>query len=264
MFLARLATLPAAVLVHRPSERDRLHALGIAHAHFVPLGVRPAATDQNPSFPFVAPDDGPVLATFGFLRPHKGLLELIDAVQILRGVFPGIRLFAQTALYPSRDSSEYLEIVNARILELGLSNAVHIDHTFVDINVAVARLARARAIVLPYDASDEGASAAAGTALAARRPLITTQAHIFDELRDVAYRAEDNSPPVLAAAIATVLSVPGLCRHLEDQSHRAAEDRQWRNVAQHLLQIVDMSRVRVDTTNHLVPGRPLMSSTQAS
>jgi glycosyltransferase involved in cell wall biosynthesis len=131
---------------------------------------------------------------------------------------------------------------------------VHLDQGFVDINVAIARLARATAVVLPYAASDEGASAAAATALAARRPLITTQARIFDELRRVAYRAEDNSPPVLAAAIATVLSIPGLCRHLEDQSHRVAEAWQWRNVAQQLLRIVNPDRPAAGNAELPAPG----------
>ncbi len=263
-FLAQLAILPVEVLVHRPAEEDRLRGLGIGHAQFFPLGIRAAATIANPGFPFAAADADPILATFGFLRPHKGLLELVEAMQILRGVFPGIRLFAQTALYPVQDSTDYLGSVKRRITELGLGDAVHLDPRFVDIDVAIARLARAKAIVLPYGNSDEGASAAAATALAARRPLITTRARIFDELRGVAYMAEDNSPPVLAAAIAAVLSIPGLCRHLEDQSHRVAEARQWSNVAQQLLRIVDAGRLTAVNAGVPATGAPVITLPQTS
>ena len=238
-FLAQLATIPVAVLVHRPAEQDRLRNLGIAEAQFFPIGVRPTVTNGNLELPGAARLADPLLATFGFLRPHKGLLELIEAVEILRGIFPHIQLVAQTALYPSTDSIEYLKKVTARITQLQLDDAVYLDHSFVDIDVAVARLARAKAVVLPYAVSDEGASAAAATALAARRPLITTQARIFDEVRGIAYMAENNAPPVLATAIAAVLSIPGLCTHLEEQSHYAAESRQWHNIAQQLLRIVD-------------------------
>jgi glycosyltransferase involved in cell wall biosynthesis len=262
--LTQLATMPVAVLVHCRAEQDRLRGLGIARAQFVPIGIRPATTVENPGFPFTSEDADPVLATFGFLRPHKGLLELVEAVQILRGVFSGIRLLAQTALYPSTDSTDYLERVRARIAELGLGEAVHLDHSFVDINVAIARLARVKAIVLPYGVSDEGASAAAATALAARRPLITTQARIFEEVRGVAYMAEDNSPPVLAAAIAAVLSIPGLCRHLENQSNRAAEARQWRNIAQLLLRIMDGRCPAAESDKVPAPGEPSIVSPHTS
>ena len=263
-FLAELATIRVAVFVHRPAERDRLRGLGIADVRFVPMGVRPAATLEESGFPFAEGDAGPILSTFGFLRPHKGLLELIEALQILRGVFPGVRLLAQTALYPSPDSANYLEAVEARIDDLGLRDAVHLDHSFVDINVAIARLARAKVIVLPYAASDEGASAAAATALAARRPLITTQAQIFDEMHGVAYRAEDNSPPVLAAAIAAVLSNPGLCRHLEGQSRRAAEVRQWHNVALQLLRVVEVAGPAADNAISAAYRAPATASAPTS
>jgi glycosyltransferase involved in cell wall biosynthesis len=204
-----------------------------------------------------------VIATFGFLRPHKGLLELVEAVDILRRVFPGLRLLAQTALYPSEESSAYLGAVTARIAALGLQDVVFLDPNFVDIDVAIARLAAARVVVLPYAVSDEGASAAAAAALAARRPLITTQARIFDEVRGVAYTAEDNAPAVLAAAIGTVLAVPGLRAYLEARVVRAASERQWHNVARELLRATTVSGTGDEVAVH-VAGIPPMPAAASS
>ena len=240
--LAALAAMPITVVVHRRAERDRLRALGIRGATYIPQGIRtPPAIGQ--AMPLaVRGGRPPVIGTFGFLRPHKGLLELIDAVSILRAVFPGLRLLAQTALYPSADSAAYLQKVTQRIDALALADAIALDHGFRDIDEVITALAAVDVVVLPYARSDEGSSAAAAAALAARRALITTSAPIFDELRGVAYRAEDNSPPVLAAAIGTVLSNDALCGHLGRRSGRYADSHVWGAVARQFLDLVEMQR----------------------
>jgi glycosyltransferase involved in cell wall biosynthesis len=190
--------------------------------------------------PIECSSSGLLLATFGFLRQHKGLLELVEAVDILRSIFPDVRLLAQTALYPSDESIKYLARVRRRITELDLVDAVNVDPQYVDIEVAIARLAESVAVVLPYGDSDEGASAAAAAVLASRRPLIVTRAKIFDELRSIAYTAEGNAPPVLAAAIAAVVGIPGLRGQLECNASRAADERRWTVVARRLLETIGL------------------------
>ncbi|HET8877630.1 MAG TPA: glycosyltransferase, partial [Casimicrobiaceae bacterium] len=242
--LAALAAMPITVVVHRRAERDRLRALGVRGATYIPQGIRtpPVIGEAMPRALAVRGGRPPVIGTFGFLRPHKGLLELIDAVSILRAVFPGLRLLAQTALYPSADSAAYLQKVTQRIDALALADAITLDHGFRDIDEVITTLTAVDVVVLPYARSDEGSSAAAAAALAARRALITTSAPIFDELRGVAYRAEDNSPPVLAAAIGTVLSNDALCGHLGRRSGRYADSHVWGAVARQFLDLVEMQR----------------------
>lgn len=235
-----LARLDVVVIVHRPAEAQRLRDAGMHAAHWIPQGVRAPPLDAGGASGRrdAVAIEGPVISTFGFLRPHKGMLELVGALPILREIFPGLRLLAQSALYPSVDSDRYRARVLTRIDDLGVRDCVSMQTGFVAIDEAIARLARTTAVVLPYAASDEGSSAAAATALAARRPLITTRSHIFDELRGIAYRAEDNSPHVLAAAIANVLSNAALARHLERRSAECADARDWRRVARQFLDLV--------------------------
>lgn len=230
-----LGRLDVTVLVHNLSEETRLRAAGIRRTQFLPQGVR-SPQGNAPTSPHVT-DVQPIISTFGFLRPHKGLLELISALGILRRVFPGIRLHAQTALYPSRDSTDYLDQVMSRIAELRLDKHVAIDSAFVPIDEAVRRLAESDAIVLPYSISDEGSSAAAAAALAARRPMVVTGARIFDEIRHAVYTAGDNTPLVLAVAVASVVSNAPLHAYLQSLASRAASDRNWRTVARRFLQL---------------------------
>jgi glycosyltransferase involved in cell wall biosynthesis len=234
--LAKLAGLEVMVLVHNSAEEARLRAAGIRRVYHLPLGVPELAvarlhreTDSSA---------GPVISTFGFLRPHKGLLELLAALNILREVWPAIRLYAQTALYPAAESAEYLERVQARIAELRLRDHVAVEPRFLPIDEAVGRLAESDVVVLPYDArSDEGSSAAAAAALAARRPIVVTRASIFDDIRHAVYTAESNLPPALAVAVATVCSNPPLYRHLEALAADAATEREWKAVARRFLQL---------------------------
>ncbi len=240
--LASVASLPVTIFVHNQEEQLRLRQLGIRRVRTLPQGVRGLGRTEAP----VAGSGGrPLLATFGFLRAHKGLLELIEALEILTGVFPDIRLLAQTALYPSSDSADYLQKVMARVVDLGPRDRVELDTGFVPIDIAISRLGAADVVVLPYGASDEGASAAAAAALAARVPVIATRARIFKDISGIAYLAEDNSPPVLAAAIGNVLSNPALGRHLREQSVRAAEERSWRNIAKQFVRLTTDDRAFV-------------------
>ena len=234
-FVDALGRLDLTVFVHNVAEQTRLRTLGIRRAQYLPQGVRSSVVSATTRTPIDS--IRPVISTFGFLRPHKGLLELVTALDDLRRIFPAIRLHAQTALYPSRESSAYLDQVKARVAELRLGEHVTIDSAFVPIDEAMNRLAESDVIVLPYALSDEGSSAAAAAALAARRPVIVTRAQIFDEIRHAVYTAEDNGAPVLAVAIASVVSNPLLHAHLQSLASRAASDRDWRAVARRFLQL---------------------------
>jgi glycosyltransferase involved in cell wall biosynthesis len=240
--LAELGRREVLVLVHNRMEEARLRLLGIRSAHYLPQGVRKFPGTEPGRLP--SGNGGPVIATFGFLRPHKGLLELLTAFDMLRKVFPDASLVAQTALYPSTDSSDYLAIVQGRIEEIGLRRHVAIDTRFLPIDDAVGRLAESDVVVLPYALSDEGSSAAAAAAVAARRPIVATMARIFDDIRHQIYSADSNEPPALAVAIATVCANPPLRRHLEALSARAAAEREWSSIARRFLRLVESGSQR--------------------
>jgi glycosyltransferase involved in cell wall biosynthesis len=77
------------ILVHGPGDLNRLKELGlIENVTLFPHGVReysPSLTVRPPPLisPPPAPDDCFTLASYGFFLPHKGLLELIEAVSLL-------------------------------------------------------------------------------------------------------------------------------------------------------------------------------------
>ena len=232
-WLHRFDRLGVSLLVHAQPEWQRLVDLGVVNVAPTAIGTldipyEPAEEVRERLGLFL----GPVVGTFGFLRPHKGVLELIRAAALLRDLgFPGVTLLCLTALYPSPDSEPYLAECRHAARRLGLDHQVHLHTGFQDIEEAVRDLHACDVIALPYHASNEGSSAAAHAALAARRPLLTTRQEIFEGLESVAYPVESAAPPVLAAALAVVLANPFLRQSLKRRGEAYLAQTAWRRVA---------------------------------
>lgn len=143
----------------------------------------------------------PIIATTGFIRHHKGIYQLIDAVKLLKSDFPGVRLLVQCALFPSEDSEIEYEKCRLKTLELDLQDTVIFDTRFLPINQLYDCLKEADLAVLPYDESNEGGSAAAATCLAAGLPLLLSHSKIFDEMREAARSLTDITPRTIAREI---------------------------------------------------------------
>jgi len=147
-------------------------------------------------------DRAPVVATFGFLIPHKGVVELIRSVPILARTNPGVCFLAVCAVIPTMRASVELRYECAvEVRRLGLEGRVALVHEFLPENVAMMLLHAADLIVLPYGGTRESASAAARFALSSSRPVATSDAPIFDALGDAVYRISDITPDGLARSI---------------------------------------------------------------
>jgi len=101
-----------------------------------------------------------VVGTFGFLLPHKGTLELIDAIHALRTEIPDIHLLAFSARHPDPASAVYEVEVREKIERLKLEANVTLTTEFLPEDVVQGALMAADVIVLPYHPTEESASAA--------------------------------------------------------------------------------------------------------
>jgi glycosyltransferase involved in cell wall biosynthesis len=236
--LSKLDALGAALIVHNLEEQRRISSLGVRQVSYIPIGVLEfpdeVASDARQRFGI---SHAPVIGTFGFARQHKGLLEMIDAIPMLRDLYPNILFLGLNALYPSRDSEEYLSECVNRIKELDLSTNVKLETGFLEIDDVIRNLHACDVIVLPYKYSSEGASASAHTAIAARRPLIVTRQEIFRSVSAAAYQVEGTAPAILAAAIAAILSSPVLISQLTRQSQAYIKVNRWQAVADKYLRL---------------------------
>lgn len=90
------------------------------------------------------PEDAPVLLFFGYVREYKGLDTLLDAMAVVAGELPSVRLVVAGEFF--LDSSRFRD--EAR--RLGIDGAVEFREGYVPSGEVATLMAAADAVVLPY------------------------------------------------------------------------------------------------------------------
>ena len=214
------------LLVHSVHDLNRLKGIGLTHnVTLFPMGLPPCfAGDREAVRRALGWQDKTVVASFGYLLPHKGLRQLIAALPLLRETVPNVHLQMLNALYPVPASDEELEACRRDITEFGIQERVALLPDFMGEEELIRQLAAADVIVFPYQHTQESASAAVRMGLASFTPVAVSPLPIFADVADVTYAL----PGVTAADIAD-----GLAALLGEGALAAARLRQRAWVAAH-------------------------------
>lgn len=187
------------LLVHAPVDLNRMKALGLVDN--VSL-LTHAVLDRRESRPARSlSESGPLITTFGFCLPDKGLVEIVHAVALLKAAGLPVRLRMLNAEYPDAISANEIEKVRAAINDLGLHRDVDLHTEFLDDEACLAMLGEADLLVNPYQRSNESASGAVRYGLAAGCPVLVTPLPIFEDLGASVFRSMGTTPRDLAEAI---------------------------------------------------------------
>jgi glycosyltransferase involved in cell wall biosynthesis len=201
----------AALVAHSPENaallRDRRPG---ARVELVPHGC--------PTwFPPRKADRGRVVATFGFLEPHKGLTRLLDAAAALGDV--ELLLFGSTR---QAWADEWFA---------GLDLPVRVRRVaeFLDEDEVARRLAaEADVLVFPYaQPRFTAVSGAVRVGLASGVPVLTTPTTWFSDLGHVTVQTDD-----LAAGIARLLDDSALRDELTAAARQHCHDNSWARTAE--------------------------------
>lgn len=210
------------VLVHSIHDLNRLKDIGVEHnTAMFPHGIlEPAETPARPVGARLR------VVSYGFFLPHKGLLELIDAVALMAGQGVDVELAMINAEYPVSVSREQIEQAAARVVQHGLQSRVRMVTRFLRDQESMQELVQADVVVFPYQGTGESSSAAVRYGLASGRLVAVTPLAIFDNVGDVVHRLPGTSPADLAAGLTQLLrasreDTPAVA----EVQHRAA---QWR------------------------------------
>jgi len=189
-FAARIAKLADQVIVHLESQQAILTRLGIPleKIYVIPHGTELSDEDKEASRKRLGlPVDAKILLMFGFIKPHKCLHIVLDALIEILEKFKDAYLFLAGGLAAtaSKKDRDYAESVSKRIDELELQKNVIYPNKFFP-NEDVPYLLRASDIVLfPYYEEDRSASGSFHLALGANKPIIASRIPKFEELKKI-------------------------------------------------------------------------------
>ena len=187
------------IMVHNISDLNVLKSFGIVeNVMLFPLGVE--------SFKPLQKDISYTIATFGFLLPHKGTMEIIEAFAYIKKNIKDANLLLLNSLYPSVISQDYFSKCQKKIKELDLQDSVTFITDYLSKEQIHDYLSRAKLLVLPYKDTQESASASVRDMIATERPILATAQNIFNDVLDIIHITQFNDPKELADDIMKLLN----------------------------------------------------------
>jgi len=225
--------LGAVLVAHHKDEVTELDAAHSCKSRVIPLPVQSKTSGKA-----VAPrTSGPThtIGGFGFLRPYKGLLVAVRTLALLRRSHPDLRYRGWHALYDGDESLQHLDECLREAEGLGVRDAIEVDTRFLSLDEVLEQLGTTDAVLMPYEPSEEGASAAVNLALAAGRPIVASPSAIFRPVADVVSIAARHEPSAYAAALERILSDAALADQMAARARGWAEQNTYAAFAKQIL-----------------------------
>lgn len=188
------------ILVHAIADMNRLkeHSL-VDNVAIFPHGIL--------DYSIKTPGYNPIfkIASYGFFLPHKGLLELIEAVGILRDKGVKVELHMINAEYPALESKELILEAKNKIVELSLQDVIILNTAFLPDDLCLESLSGMDLIVFPYQNTGESASGAVRYGLVTGRPVAVTPLPIFDDVKSAVHHLPGMTPLEIACGIESLI-----------------------------------------------------------
>ena len=233
-FIKKAYNKAAAFIVHQAEDINYLIKHGVKRSliRVIPLGqLTCPQEDKNRVRDCLGiQDKEPVLASYGFLLPNKGVQKTIEAIALLKNQYPNILFIASCAMFGLDVSKEYYENCRNTVNELGLQDNVVMIPDYLEPEESFKLLHAADACVMVYDKTHESSSGAVRFCAAALRPILTTRQNIFKEFEEGTLQIEDNSPSEIAKGLTQLLKDSGLQRRLVERLKAKIDEISWRNV----------------------------------
>ena len=199
--------------------------------------VIPCGTDSDDLFSQESHNPNS-LVFFGFVRPSKGIENLIDAHALVRRIFPRVGLIVAGSV-ARPDEARYLSDLHRRVEQQNLADIVKFeDASFGNSTERTRLLSEAITIVLPYTDNFIEISGVVHDLAEYGVPIICSRTPRFSELIDEFDCIKTNPDPrALAEAIVRLLQDPDLRSKLGANLRSKAKQQSWDRVAQHHLSL---------------------------
>jgi len=191
------------ILVHTIADMNRLKNLEIIdNITLFPHGVVFANAERSSQNKKTKQY---IIGSFGYFLPNKGLLELIQAMKIIKSSGLNIQLNMYNSEYPIPESAKLIEEAKELIKKNQLDQQISLDASFQCDEEITKKIAACDLMVFPYQKSDESSSAAVRTALGLSVPILVTPLEIFDEIQYLSFKIDGVSPENIADGIVKTL-----------------------------------------------------------
>jgi glycosyltransferase involved in cell wall biosynthesis len=209
------------LIVHTEADIAQLKSFGIVdNVVMIPPGVidQPALNTATVRSLLGLQQFHPIVGTFGFLLPPKGLQQLIHAFALVLRHFPAAMLMMLNAEFPgAAGSAEERECCRALIRELGLDDRIRLIDEFLETDEILLLLNACDMTVFSYQSSSESDSGAVRLGLAAGRPVATTPLAVFANLSGIVHQFAGKTATDIAEGIVALLRAPDLAARLVQQ-----------------------------------------------
>ena len=189
------------LLVHSINDLNRLKELGlVGNVAMFPHGVLDYSRTAEPHS-----DKEKVIASYGFFLPHKGLLELIEALSVMVKSGEKVKLRMINAEYPVLVSSELISTARRKIEQLKSSRHIELITDYLPDEESLDLMSGADLIVFPYQQTGESSSAAVRYGLATGCPIAVTPLTFFDDVAGAVLKLPGFSPAEIAQGLTQLL-----------------------------------------------------------
>lgn len=222
--------LCSALVVHQERDKKVLVEYGVLENIIYILPHGQVVYPQIPSLyrkRELSIESGHVIGSYGFLLPHKGFREVIQAIALLKKSYPDILYLMVCALHDSPESRDYYQVCVHEAQKLDVCENVRFLTDFLPNDQSVKYLQACDVMVMPYHPSMESASGAVRFCLAALKPVIVTKQQIFKELSDCTCQIEACEAGQIAEAVEGLLQSPDRCRHLTGKAKEKIRQTSW-------------------------------------
>lgn len=195
-----------AIYVHSVEDLNYLKHFGIYKNTFLIVHPFNAALMDISKHIQKVPSDFVTLATFGFLLPQKGVLELIDVAEELDKEGIKVKLLLLCAIHPAPISQILKKRIEEKISSSPIKDRIEICFDFLPEEQIIARLSAADKIVFAYQNTQESSSAALRIGLLSQKEIIATPQPIFNDAKHTVTFSSDSSVASLVKTIKKSLS----------------------------------------------------------
>jgi len=230
------------LFVHNINDLNILKSFDLIHnASLFPHGILKRVSNIDESHKIKGSLnllDKRIISSYGFLLPHKGISELIEAFIILKNKHSNIHLLLLNALYPDPISDEYLKICIDIIKTSGLENDITMINDFLSDDESFSYLDSSDIIVMPYKQTQESSSAAVRYAISTNKPVLCTPINIFRDVDDIVHFSKDNSIEEMSVSLDLLLNDNSLLNSKNEIQKRWIEEHDWVKLSNRLSNIL--------------------------